>query len=889
MASGGAISVNDDLDDAWAKVVKKFEKEANLSLTGRKNLSIDDVLARINPKDVAPDTKTKAKEIVGNVLLCVQRFGDVLASASSVAFGGSQQCFNALNFVITATQDYSKIFEDLTTLIERVSIFLETLRIYLDQDGSRVKLDTRLRPNIYRVLEHFMTILTLATRLTTRKGKAKVFAKVFFFGDDSGVTDALATLETRVSDVVRIQVAVIGKDLSEAARDIRVMKGDMDLMLEYDKGNAEMLTRMETQDSRKRSDETIRSWLNLNLVESERDLHIRLNEERVTETGSWLLKRNEDFVRWCDANTSGSSTIALTGEGGRGKTFLASAVVEYLRETLLVRQSTREVALAYFYAQEDSNGHGGLSQMNRALRSMAWQLATSNSDFYDFVLDHSRGNHSINTSDQVWDILFAGYNPKRETMFYLVLDGIEAPVLGHLKPDSDRLQTRKFVTGSTQGVRGFANSGGVVHISLGTHLDRGNAANFEDIQNLISRRLSSMPIFRQDTSLSNRQEQQRVLESVSKNIQNDFPRLDLVFRELERCVNLRQLNYVLEQLNEPIEVKITRQIEVLNQTLTQDEILEVNTIISCLASFVREEKQANIELVEEYVDLVLQATRIVSLKGQIETRYDQLFAVDPHGSVSWRYDEMENYLKEYHADDNIIKDIHAKRGIRSVGLDLEELDLLEKIVRTNLTNVLGLHGSELFDRYGFAEFFRSKRGQQKETISFDNEKSQVLALWVGLKVLCQETDSAHVGHVRCIARQSIDSFLWRAHKDWATAAQAVQIGRWFVQLLRDDHAIDSWINDPEWSKSMLLAIQGDRDVASWMTLPGVADSVDNREQKGWLQVCGEDAWQYATHKVLLRWIARRGEQTRDIVDLVPTFFGDRSVRLAHDPTSSNKH
>ncbi|KAF2653116.1 hypothetical protein K491DRAFT_680807 [Lophiostoma macrostomum CBS 122681] len=800
MASS-ALSTTDDLDAAWAKVVAKFQEEAHLKPASQKHLSISDVLAQIAPQDAAPDTQAKAKAVVGKVLVCVQRFGDFIASASSVVFGGSQQCFNALSFVITATQNYGRVFDDLTTLMERVSIFLETLRIYLDgeEESDRVRLDARLRPNVYRVLEHFMTILTLATRLTTRKGKVRVFAKVFFFGEDGGVTAALATLETRVSDVVRIQVAVIGKDLSEAARDIRVMKADMDLMLEYDRGNAEMLERLDSQESRKRSDEAIRAWLNLDRVESERDLHVRLNEERVPGSGSWLFAENEDFGQWCDVTASGSTTILITGERGRGKTFLASAVVEHIRERLLVHQSTKQLALAYFYAQEDSSGHGGLSQINRALRSMAWQLAKSNPDFYDYALGCSEGDLSINTSDQVWDTLFAGYNPKSETIFYFVLDGIEAPAIGRLKPESSRLQTRMFVTANSQAAHGLEDDSDIVHIPLGA--DYEDAANFEDVQKLISLRLSSMPIFHQDTSsLSNRQEQQRVLESVSANIQNDFPRLDLVFRELELCYNLRQLNDVLNQVNEPIEVKITRQIDILNQTLTQDEILEVNTIISCVASFATGTFKPQIDLVEQYVDVVLRGTRLAPLKGHIETKYHHLFAVDAHGTVSWRYDGMERYLKEYLADDNTIKAIHAKRGIRSVGLDLEELDLLEKIVQTNLSNVLGKHGSELFDKYGFADFFRSKRGQHKETICFDQEKSRVLALWVALKVLCDEPDRAKVALLRRVAQRNLNALFDLAQRDQATDEQVERIEEWLEKLLSDDRTIDTFISDPDWSK-----------------------------------------------------------------------------------------
>ncbi|KAI8162144.1 hypothetical protein K4K49_010453 [Colletotrichum sp. SAR 10_70] len=160
-------------------------------------------------------------------------FGGFVASAASGVFGPSQQCFSALNHVITTTQKYSEVFEDLTTLLERVSVFLETLSNYLDEGDAEVKLDKRLRPNVYRVLEHFLVILTLTTRLAKRREKARLFGKLLIGGDDGGVTAALATLETRVVDVTRVQITTIGKDLSVAARELRSMQGDIDAILKF--------------------------------------------------------------------------------------------------------------------------------------------------------------------------------------------------------------------------------------------------------------------------------------------------------------------------------------------------------------------------------------------------------------------------------------------------------------------------------------------------------------------------------------------------------------------------------------------------------------------------------------------------------------------------------
>ncbi|RYO12753.1 hypothetical protein AA0111_g12477 [Alternaria arborescens] len=223
-----SLSIEDDLDVAWAKAVKRF-KDASKANYPDKKMSIGDVLASMNTQDAKEATKTRAKAIVSNILNCIQLFGEVVASASSAVFSPSQQCFNALNFVIVAVQKYQKMFEDLTTLLERVSVFIGTLRIYLEEKNA-VKLDLRLRPVVYRVLEHFMAIMTLAIKLTDRKGQWKAGAKTFFLGGDGSVTDALATLETLVSEFVQVQVAVIGQDLSEAARGIRTLDGKMDVL-----------------------------------------------------------------------------------------------------------------------------------------------------------------------------------------------------------------------------------------------------------------------------------------------------------------------------------------------------------------------------------------------------------------------------------------------------------------------------------------------------------------------------------------------------------------------------------------------------------------------------------------------------------------------------------
>ena len=95
------LSIEDDLDVAWAKAVRSF-KETSKANYPDKEMTIGDVLANMNTQEATDKTKTRAKAIISNILNCVQTFGEVVASASSAAFAPSQQCFNALNFVIVA-------------------------------------------------------------------------------------------------------------------------------------------------------------------------------------------------------------------------------------------------------------------------------------------------------------------------------------------------------------------------------------------------------------------------------------------------------------------------------------------------------------------------------------------------------------------------------------------------------------------------------------------------------------------------------------------------------------------------------------------------------------------------------------------------------------------
>ncbi len=233
-------------------------------------------------------------------------------------------------------------------------------------------------------------ILTLIARLKRRKGKWGAFAKILLFDDDSGVTDALGTLETLVAEVVNVQVTVIGKDLSKAAKDIRGLRENTERLLANDIHTVHSLNRIEQYHVTKSDDDNIRTWLQLEDTTLHQSRHLRYCAERARDTGSCLLKENHEFQEWVNGPNT-HPVFLITGRAGRGKTFVASSVVDYVRKIIMSDTSQRRV-LADHYAPDECSDKSGPSQLFGALQSIVWQLAKSDNSYYDLLVQEREGS-----------------------------------------------------------------------------------------------------------------------------------------------------------------------------------------------------------------------------------------------------------------------------------------------------------------------------------------------------------------------------------------------------------------------------------------------------------------------------------------------------------------
>ncbi|OJD28057.1 hypothetical protein ACJ73_00540 [Blastomyces percursus] len=378
----------------WREALVEFHKLSGHDPKKFTELRVDDVLGKMNQRKEL-DNKKAAK----------------YGKARDV-FGPSDICFNAVSYLITAAQNYSKIFSGIAELFERISAFLERFEVYVRSKCLGVELDTHLRKTIHELLRSFMRICALSIKIS-RENKFLLALEVFSFGSDKGIQVELHTLEALVKRETGMGVALtlesakitegnVTAGFAETQGSLKTIDSKVDNVTGQLSRVSNILERREhtdrmneTDGASKRNSEKIKSALKI-----EREVWRNDQEEfmriRVPTTGEWLLT-DPQFTA-----------------------FLCSIVVLHLFQLHPPGHPDSRTSVAYYFFQKENKDE---KPANKALKAIVWQL--TDMVYRKPVAAACNKPEEFGNSLELWKQLVFQFSTKTEATFFIVLDGID--------------------------------------------------------------------------------------------------------------------------------------------------------------------------------------------------------------------------------------------------------------------------------------------------------------------------------------------------------------------------------------------------------------------------------------------------------------------------------
>lgn len=153
-------------------------------------------------------------------------------------------------------------------------------------------------------------------------------------------------------------------------------------------------------------------------VDDEFDVELTILRKRLMPGScQWILRKNS-FTSWLDGEDIGSSILWLSGPPAVGKSVLASFIVDHIRQ--------RQDCQHYFFVSNDQRKKTAAY----FLRAMAFQIAQSNPEFREILIDlHevSEITFGEQTANIIWLKVFEGilFKMNLGSPFYWVVDALD--------------------------------------------------------------------------------------------------------------------------------------------------------------------------------------------------------------------------------------------------------------------------------------------------------------------------------------------------------------------------------------------------------------------------------------------------------------------------------
>ncbi|KAF7191884.1 hypothetical protein HII31_06929 [Pseudocercospora fuligena] len=888
------FTTDNDLDTAWSQMIKTCNHRFDWNLNEDRSTSVEQILLQLcPPKTSTSETSKKAQKVFKSTRKCVQRLGEAAAQLSSITFGPAQQCLNAVSYVIAACQEFEAVFDNITILMERLSVFLERLKTYLDlgiSKGTPV-LAPQLRPTVYRVLEHFLTIMGITHKLARGwKGKFKLAMKIGAFGDDEGIQDAMTRLETLVWDVTKTEITTILQGVSESARNIRgthVRLDELSDILGQHTGalqdvagivekTATTMGRLETADQQRAAGEEdekrikqIREALfSTDLVKKSWDSRqSQLRSKHIEGTGEWLLMHSA-FCRWADASKIGPNALSIKADQGFGKSHLCSSVIHHL---LNKYHEESRIGIAYYYFQNEVSDnwerHNALGSALRAvIYQMALQQTTLGREYARHVSKECDQKGDFGGSEDLWRRMLGKIAMSLEGTYFIVLDGIDeikdeealASIVSQINEplEGAKLRLRLLFTGRPRAINLLDQStdSTVAEIQLRPP-DQRPALNEADVLLYAKWRLNNMEIFKSQSKEATALKERAQLE-LGLGVSGDYFLLESKLDSISKRRGFREVEEIINSAKESREQAIANAFDQLESALSHDEIEEVNKMLvwATVTLF-------PLTVAQYHAILSLDAAfdPPISLEMQIRERYTPLFDIDEGKRVTLKSDGIITHLRnkflasaspiDFEAESQEDNDHcdglpNNQNGIeRFAGV---EVSMVQQIIRTHCRNVFG--DDQVYNKFGFDNFFTAKHTLSDTPLLstarirlVPEDQCHAIITHAYLTAICNHLDDEDYADLIEFACNNLGDHISQIEDlDDIHISTAIKqdIGRKLVRVLRTERYIDTWWSDERlWLRSYSPGfLCPPSTVYNWLCDPTVRKAfADSPEDREWLR------------------------------------------------------
>ncbi|KAJ5160763.1 uncharacterized protein N7482_007767 [Penicillium canariense] len=726
-----------NLQGAWDTVCQSFAKTTTVDLTITPRYTIDQVLDQIRQRqddDEQRNVKYKvAKDVISKTLSCIEVLGGIVAQGASMVFGPSELCFNAVLYLIQTGAKFKGIFSSIAELFKRISDVLERCKIYLRMLPEAV--DISLRRIINDELLCFVAVCALSMKVL--KGhKILIALKVFAFNTDEGVSEQLARLAELVERESQMR-GTLGfesqknseKNIVETRDGTKKINAGVDKLLENQRKTEE-----ENKENKQLHDVDTCLDSPSETFAKMRGKYRDLRGKIVDGSGQWL--RNDPmYTGWASCEVeSPLDVLCISGGEGYGKSYLFTTIIRDLQERdSEVTDNLSRTSIGYYFFEQGSPTRG-----------------TAHHDpVYRKELASSAKSMESNQITELWDVLFAK-SYKSDSTFFILLDGAERivrenlkqllNVLADLQKISDtryRFRIRILFSARSETVEQITN-----HLNKGASTIDVASKNKDDIEMFINDRLRSMDIL---SSGSTQVEalKREILEGLLKEGHGDFVNVGLLLNQIGDKQRPGEIRDVLSRSGEKRSSTIAREIKRLNETLSDDDISDLNELLLWVMN-----ARSSLMLYELEAVLYVKNGELSlrSLENEISGRFSALFCIE--GEIDLKTKSMpptaiislvSNSIEEYFRPKSPSEEAEADHGQHEWNTTGDVLASEVKIVRRFLDLVCD---PNLFKKFEFDAFFERKLTKKTARLGVDTDTAHMQILMACLKAISEKTDGS---------------------------------------------------------------------------------------------------------------------------------------------------